>query len=286
MSSFYGRMVYFPARSHEEDGMQRVTVGDVEVIALVDMVGAYPAGDVYPDAGDALDAYRDVLDASGNVVLGFTSFLLRADRRTVLVDAGNGPEAQGQLMDELQQAGVAPGDIDTVVFTHLHGDHTGWNLERGTGAARFPNARYLVPRGDWEHYRSQTPPPDSFTRDVAPLEALGAIELIEGEHAISRSLVTLHTPGHTPGHMTVVVSSGGQEAYVLGDAFLTAVDVAEPEWATSWDWAAEPVRATRRMLLERIGASDALVAASHLPAPGLGRFVMGERRRTFRAVSP
>lgn len=266
--------------------MQRIMVGNVEVVALVDMVGAYPATSVYADAGSGLDAYQDLLDASGNVVLSFSSFLLRADGRTVLVDTGNGPEAQGKLMDELQQAGVRPGDIDTVVFTHLHGDHTGWNLLRESGGPRFPSARYLVPRGDWEHYGGQEPPPESFTRDVAPLEGLGALQLIEGEHTISPSLVTLHTPGHTPGHMTVVISSEGAEAYVLGDAFLTPVDVAEPEWVTSWDWAAEPVRSTRRMLLERIESSNALVAASHLTSPGLGRFVMTGRRRTFEVVQP
>lgn len=264
--------------------MQRVMVGNVEVVALVDMEDAYPADSVYADAGGALDGYRDLLDAAGNVVLSFSSFVLRADGRTVLVDTGNGPEAEGKLMEELRQAGIAPGDIDTVVFTHLHGDHTGWNLLRETGGPRFPSARYLVPRGDWEHYGAQTPPPDSFTRDVAPIEGLGALQLIEGEHTISPSLVTLHTPGHTPGHMTVVVSSEGQEAYVLGDAFLSPVDVAEPDWVTSWDWAAEPVRSTRRMLIERIGAKDSLVAGSHLTPPGLGRFVMTERRRTFEVA--
>lgn len=266
--------------------MQRVMVGTVEVVALVDMVDSYPADSVYPDAGSALDAYRDLLDASGNVAMSFSSFLLRADGRTILVDTGNGPEAQGQLMEELRQAGIAPGDIDTVVFTHLHGDHTGWNLLRESGGPRFPSARYLVPRGDWEHYGAQNPPPDSFTRDVAPLESLGALQLIDGEHTISPSLVTLHTPGHTPGHMTVIISSEGQEAYVLGDAFLSPVDVAEPDLVTSWDWAAEPVRATRRMLLERVGSSNALVAASHLTTPGLGRFVMTDRRRTFEVVKP
>ena len=264
--------------------MRRVTVGSVEVVGLVDGAGAYPAEGVYIDAGLALAAYRDLFDTDGNAPLPFQCFLLRADGQTVLVDTGNGPEADGQLLTELEAAGVQPGDIDAVLFTHLHGDHTGWNLHRDTGEPRFPRARYLVPRGDWEHYRAQDPPAASFARDIAPLEALGRLELIDGEHALSASLTTLHTPGHTPGHMTVVVRSGGEEAYVLGDAFLTAVDVAEPDWATSWDWAAPQVRETRRMLIERIEASNALVAASHLQVPGLGHFVMARSRRTFRAL--
>ncbi len=264
--------------------MERTTVGNVEVIALVDLVQSYGAARVYAETADRLDEYADLLDGAGNVTLNFASFLLRADGRTVLVDTGNGPEAGGKLLEELAAAGVREDEVDTVIFTHLHGDHTGWNLVRDSGAVRFPNARYLVPRGDWEHYAAQVPPPNSFARDVAPLERLGALELIDGEHAISPSLVTLHTPGHTPGHMSVVVSSLRQHAYVIGDAFLTPIDVAEPDWVTSWDWSATPVRETRRMLLSRIEPSNALVAASHLPVPGLGHFVRSEGRRAWRAI--
>ncbi|MSP22176.1 MAG: MBL fold metallo-hydrolase [Dehalococcoidia bacterium] len=264
--------------------MQRVTVGNVEITSLIDMASPSSAARVYVENADRLGEYQDLLDAAGNLVLTFASFLLRADGRTVLVDAGNGPEAQGKLMEELAAAGVRPDEIDAVVFTHLHGDHTGWNLDRDTGALRFPKARYLVPRGDWEHYRTQEPPPRSFSRDVAPLEALGVLELIDGEHTISPSLVTLHTPGHTPGHMSVVVTSQGQHAYVIGDAFLTPVDVAEPDWVTTWDWMPAPVRETRQMLLSRIESSNLLVAASHLP-DGLGHFGRSEGRRTWRVLS-
>lgn len=265
--------------------MQRIMVGDVEVVGLLDMVQSYGAAGVYTEVADRLGEYGDLLDAEGKVELSFASFLLRADGRTVLVDAGNGPEASGQLMEELAAARVSPEEVDAVLFTHLHGDHTGWNLDRETGKPRFPRARYMVPRGDWEHYRTQQPPPKSFTRDVAPLEAQSALELIDGDLELSPSLVTLHTPGHTPGHMSVVITSQGQQAYVIGDAFLTPIDVAEPDWVTSWDWSATPVRETRRMLLSRIEHSNSLVAASHLPAGGLGHFVRSEGRRSWRGLA-
>lgn len=264
--------------------MQRVMVGNVEVIALIDMVSPSNAARVYAETADRLGEYEDLLDASGNFVLTFACFLLRADGRTVLVDTGNGPEAQGQLLAELATAGVHPDEVDAVVFTHLHGDHTGFNLDRASGALTFSKARYLVPRADWDHYRAQQPPPNSFARDVAPLEALGALQLIEGDHTISSSLVTLATPGHTPGHLAVVVASEGQHAYVIGDAFLTPIDVAEPDWVTTWDWMPTPVRETRRMLISRIQPSNCLVAASHLPA-GLGHLVMSEGRRTWRGLA-
>jgi len=266
--------------------MQRARVGAVEVAALIDMVSPTNAARVYVETADRLGEYEDLLDQAGNVVLTYACFLLRADGLTVLVDTGNGPESQGRLLDEVAVAGVRPDEIDVVVFTHLHGDHTGFNLERGSGALTFPRARYLVPRGDWDHYRTQQTPPNSFTRDVTRLEALGALDLIEGDHAISPSLVTLHTPGHTPGHLTVVVASEGHQAYVVGDAFLTPIDVAEPDWVTAWDWMPTRVRETRRMLISRIQPSNSLVAASHLPGGGLGHFVMSEGRRTWRGLAP
>ena len=261
--------------------MRQVTVGDIEVVSLLDGTEAYEASSVYRDAGEALDRYDDLLDDEGRVTLPFSSFLLRGDGRTVLVDTGNGPEAQGTLLRELAEAGTRPGDIDAVVFTHLHGDHTGWNIDRASGGATFPIAQYLVPRGDWDHYRAAVPPSISFTRDVAALERLGVLELIDDGHRISPSLATLHTPGHTPGHMTIVVSSAGAEALVMGDAFLTGIDVAEPDWVTTWDWSAPEVRRTRQSLLARLDATGALLAASHLPAPGIGRFQVVDGRRTF-----
>jgi len=172
-----------------------------------------------------------------------------------------------------------------VIFTHLHGDHTGWNLLRESGQPRFPNARYLVPKADWDAGIAQDREGGSFNRDVRPLEALGALDLIEGEHTVTPSLTTLPTPGHTPGHTTIVVRSGGQEAYILGDAFLTQVDVAELEWVTSWDGDGADVVRTRTMLVERIEATNALIGASHLPAPGIGNFVTIDGRRTWRGVS-
>jgi glyoxylase-like metal-dependent hydrolase (beta-lactamase superfamily II) len=264
--------------------MERVKVGNVEVVSLSDMQQGYVAERVYTATGDRLGLYRGFLDEEGRVVLNFASFLLRGDGRTILVDAGNGPERDGKLLDELAAAGVAPAEIDTVLFTHLHGDHTGWNLDRATGKPLFANARYLVPRLDWEHYSHQSPAPASFTRDVAPLEALAVLELIEGDLQLSESLTTVAAPGHTPGHTAVAILSEGAHAVILGDAFISPIDIAEPDWPTSWDWDDAVTRQTRRMLIDRIEGQQALVGGSHLPEPSLGRFEMVEGRRSWMPV--
>ena len=267
--------------------MQRATVGEVEVIAVVDGAATYPATSVFPQAGDDdLQRYGAYLDADGGLEMPFCSFVLRDGDTTVLVDAGMGPEHDGGLLTDLAEAGVTPGDVDVVIFTHLHGDHTGWNIDRQSGQPVFTNARYLVSQTDWDEQRSNAEPPASFTRDVAPLEALGSLELIEPEHAISGTLAAVPTPGHTPGHLGVAIASGGAQGFILGDALLSRVDVEEPDWPNAWDAASATARQTRRALLERLEAQSALVGASHLPAPGLGHVVRTEGGYTWRPLAP
>ena len=256
--------------------VHRITVGDVEIIALSEGTGARPASWMFPEnAPSVLTAYRDLLDAEANVVMNFGCFVLRADGQTVLVDAGNGPERNGPLLRELEAAGVRVDEIDLVLFTHLHVAHTGWNIDRNTGAARFSHARYLVPRVDFEYYTAGGSA--SVAHDIAPLAALGALELIESE----RSLVTLPTPGHTPGHASIVVTSQGRHALISGDAFVSRVSLAEPDWHVAADWDGAVAARTRHALIVRAERDDALVALSHFPAPGLGHFATIEGRRTW-----
>lgn len=265
--------------------MLKSRVGNIDVVALVDAVAAYPATAVYSEAGDSLRQYAHLLDAEGKVVLNFGCYLLRDGDVMVLVDTGFGPEQDGRLLDELRAAGVDQAEIDFVLFTHLHGDHTGWNIDRGTGRPSFPRARYLVPGGDWAHYSRQEPPPASFERDVVPLMQAGCLELVDGERTITPGITAVPTPGHTPGHTSATVSSGGERGYVLGDVVISPIDLAEPEWPNRFDWDNDIARATRLRVLESLD-SRTLVAASHLPEPGLGYFILDGARRRWRGAEP
>ncbi len=262
--------------------MQKARVGKVEVIALSDGSNGYPAENVYPTAGEGLSGYADRLTADGKVELNFGCYLLRADGRTVLVDTGLGPESSGRLMDDLGEAGVATDAVDIVVFTHLHGDHTGWNIDRESGKPKFERARYLVPKGDWDHYAPQGR--GSFKRDILPLEATGCLDLFDGEHVISDSLTAIPTPGHTPGHTSIVISSEGERGLILGDVVISTIDLDQPRWQNTFDWDHGIARATRMSLLWRLEREGALVGASHLPAPGLGRFVRAESKRYWQPL--
>lgn len=252
--------------------MQETSIGTVEIVALVDNVMPYGGALVYPHAGEKLNAYKHLLDGNGAVALAFASFLVRDGSSTVLVDTGWGPEYQGKLLDELAAAGVSPAEVDTVIFTHLHGDHTGWNIDRATGKPIFGRARYLAPKADWDHYRAQDPQPGSFVRDMLPLEAEGRLEMVDGEHRLSPSLTAVPTPGHTPGHTSVAILSGGAHGYILGDVVISPIDALEPSFENSFDWDHGIAEKTRRRVMAELAERRALVGASHLPAPGLGRF--------------
>ncbi len=261
--------------------MQKTTIGSIEVTALVDLVRTYPATVVYPEIGDA-SRFAAYLDADGGLALGFSCYLLQDGGTTLLVDTGWGPENDGRLLAELAEAGVKPGQVTHVLFTHLHGDHTGWNIDRQSGLPIFANARHLVPQADWDHYGDGKT--DSFERDVRPLLAAGKMDLISGERTISPGLTAIPTPGHTPGHTSVAVSSGDARGFILGDVVISCVDAEEPELETVFDSDRPLAVRTRKATIERLIAERALVGASHLPAPGLGRFVRVNGRQFWQGI--
>lgn len=261
-------------------------VGSATVIALSDTEQAYGADGVYPRVDEAAWApYRDVLTGEGQILLNFGCYAVRADGRTVLVDTGWGPGFQGRLLDELAEAGVALDEVDAVAFTHLHGDHVGWNLigEGDAARPRFSRARYLVPAADWRHYTAQPEPSALLREQVFPLERLGVMNLIEGEHTLSPSVTLVPTPGHTPGHQSLAVLSGGERAYILGDVAITPVEAHETDWENRFDWDSAIARDTRHRVLDQLERDGSLVGASHFPKPGLGRFVRVDGRRAWQA---
>jgi glyoxylase-like metal-dependent hydrolase (beta-lactamase superfamily II) len=261
--------------------MQKTTVGSIELVALVDLVQTYPVSAVYPDIGDPT-RFAGYLDAESGVALGFACYLLRDGSTTLLVDTGWGPENNGRLLAELAEAGVKPGQVSHVIFTHLHGDHTGWNIDRASGRPLFPAARYLVPQKDWDEYgKGDTA---SFERDVRPLEGFGCLDLFDGERTISSGLNAVPTPGHTPGHTSVAVTSAGARGFILGDVVLTPIDAEEPGLESVFDGDRQLAVATRRKTLQRLVEEDSLVAASHLPPPGLGRFVRTSAGQAWAAM--
>jgi glyoxylase-like metal-dependent hydrolase (beta-lactamase superfamily II) len=274
-----------------------IRVGDVEIMALSDGTLEFDLCNFFPTIpADDWRQYASHLTEGHKVRFNLGSYLIRSAGRTVLVDTGLGPKPAdapeapwGQLMHDFQAQGVRPEDVDMVVMTHLHRDHVGWNLvARGEKyVPTFPNARYWMSAKDWEVCHQPDVQPQRFPNAPAcvwPLAELGLVELMTGEHSITRELTALPTPGHTPGHVSLLITSRGERALVLGDAAHNPVQVHETAWVSRADMDPELTRQTRRALMERLEREEIIVAAGHFQAPGFGRIVRLEGRRYWHGL--
>lgn len=261
----------------------RLTVGKVEMVSVSDGQGdmnpteAFPASDMETWRSE----YSDLVDDAGLIHPRFGSFVVRSSGKTILIDTGlGGPDAT--LLSELESAGVDREGIDLVVLTHIHPDHVGWNLS--DGSPTFPNARYLVTKTDWDHLtqpevRAQAPHVDE---QMIPLEGLNVLDLIEGEYSVTDELTTLPTPGHTPGHISIVVSSAGERVFILGDVAHSPAQAQYTDWSPVFDTDPDLARETRHTILDRLESEGTVVASGHFPDPGYGRFVRSGDRRVWQ----
>jgi len=199
----------------------------------------------------------------------------------VLVDVGSGNrfmENTGQLMGNLEAAGIDPYAITHVVITHAHPDHI-WGIRDGFDEAIIPDAEYLL--GEAEHdYWMQDGLVDRVPAEDQQfmLGAVNSIEvdgaewtLVQDGHEIVPGLTMIDTPGHTPGHMSLRVDSGDQSLIAMGDCMTHAyTNFAHPEWYNGFDADGDQTVATRKRLLDMCAEDRIAVLGYHFPFPGVG----------------
>ena len=261
----------------------KVDIGNVEVVSVSDGQGDMSPADVFP--ASSIDIWRseypDLLDDNDLIHPKFGSFALRSGGVLILVDTGlGGPD--GTLLTQLADSGIGREAVDLVVLTHIHPDHVGWNLS--DGSPTFPNARYLVTRTDWDYWtqpdvRAAAPHVDA---QMLPLEGLRVLDLIDGEYDVTDEVKTLPTPGHTPGHISLVVASAGQRGFILGDVAHSPAQAHYTDWSPGFDVDPDESRRTRRRVLDDLEREATLVASGHFPDSGFGRFVRSDGRRIWR----
>ena len=278
-------------------------VGNVDILSLTDAESDFPVplDQLYP--GTNLDQWRPFYDRYPETFGGpdkwhshWGCHLIRSQGRTILVDTGIGPNPPallggrpGRLPEELKANGISPEEIDTVFITHGHPDHVAWNLVDGT-AARFPRARYVMHRDEWEGLEKldaifvQVANTTYIHQTATPLRGLGVLDLLDGEKALTDEVTAIPTPGHTPGHMSLIVSSGGERACITGDVIVHPAMITEPDWAFGFDFEADKARESRKALLERIEAEALTIVGCHFPSPGYGRIVRLEGRRYWQSL--
>lgn len=275
----------------------RITVGNAEIVFVLDMVPPPRASDAFFEGVTADDwgPYQDILE-DGQIQLYYGHFFVRSGGKTVMVDTGMGPSPHpergnrtGDLLNQLKLQDANPEEIDIVVHTHLHADHVGWNLDLSgdTPKPYFPKARYLVPRMDWEHFtRPDVLASAPHVKDnVVPLEGLGLMELVDEGHNVTDEIITLATPGHTPGHQVILISSQGEKAMIVGDAMHSKVQVQEPDWCAGVDTNKDDSRRSRYALLERVENEGYVIAAGHFhPDDHIGKIITMEGRRFWQVL--
>ena len=215
-------------------------------------------------------------------VTPYLCLVINTGEHRVLVDTGAGGLAPttGKLVPNLQNEGIAPKDIDTVILTHGHPDHIGGNID-SEGKPAFPNARYIIWKDEWDFWTSEPNLAElkidehlkelliTFARNnLLPIQ--DQLNLVDRETEILPGIRTVAAPGHAPGHMAVTISSDSEQLMCTSDTVLLQIHLEQPDWYAAVDFAPEQAIATRRRLLNWAAAERALVLAFHFPFPGLG----------------
>lgn len=189
------------------------------------------------------------------------------------------------FLDELAAEGFARESVDFVLCTHMHYDHIGWNTMREgeRWVPTFPNARYLFARAEWDYYSQHDDFEYISVQDcVKPIIDAGLADFVDTDHRLTDEVSLVPTPGHTPGHVSVLIRSQGAEAFITGDMTHHPVQWAEPQWSCVSDKDRPRAEQTRRALRERLANSATLVIGTHFPEPCAGHVTVGADGARFK----
>lgn len=272
--------------------MDTVTFGDIRVDGISDGELHIPFERLFGDLDKRLFAKNGGVEGD-YLTATLTTFVIRTPYKTILVDTGQGPTLNsparfglgtrwGLLPQALQALSIHPDAVDTVVMTHLHADHIGWNTSDEEGEARpmFRRARYLLSAKEWAFWSAENDA--TVERHVRSLMALDRVALVNDNYEIVPGVSLFPTPGHTPGHTSVLILQRGEGGVITGDAAHHPTELESPEFGPSVDMDPGLARRSREALVERIERDGLVVFGTHFPPPNAGNLLRVEQKRMWR----
>lgn len=271
------------------------SIGDVKVSSIVETELPIPYHEKYPFMREATPValqripwlYPHYVEENGALKLSIQALLIESPDLKMIVDTCIGNDKPRKLigneslhtnfLDELASLDSSREEIDIVVCTHLHVDHVGWNtMKQGDRwQPTFPNARYLIGRKEFEYWSLDTSDDQVpvMQDSVTPIFDAGLADLVEMDHIISKEVRLIPTPGHTPGHVSVLIESQGQKAIITGDSMHHPCQIAEPDWAVTFDTDGTMASDCRKSLLNDIVDEPILLIGTHFAPPAAGHVI-------------
>jgi glyoxylase-like metal-dependent hydrolase (beta-lactamase superfamily II) len=270
------------------------TIGDITVTKIVELEMTGGSRFLLPQATpEAVLPIKwlqpHFADENGRLRMSIHSFIVETRTQRIVVDTCLGNDKQGRriphwndrdgpFLADLANAGFPAESIDTVLCTHLHVDHVGWNtrLENGKWVPTFPRAKYLIGRTEYEHWRAAKDRPDManiLADSVTPIIEAGLATMVETNEKISDEISLIPTLGHTPGHVSVMIQSQGEQALITGDFMHHPCQIAHPEWSTLADSDPDQGIETRRRMFQRLAGTPVLIIGTHFAGATAGRLV-------------
>ena len=270
--------------------MNQWQIGNIKITRImeIEMVGGtrFILPDATRDDCKSIEWLKpNFMDTEGNLKMSIHALVIDTGERRIIVDTCIGNDKQRSIaswsnlqtsfLTDLESAGYPRESIDTVLCTHLHVDHVGWNtmLVNDRWVPTFSNARYLLAEKEWQYWKDVDDDPlnaNILDDSVRPVFDAGLVDLIDWEHEVCEGVRLKPTPGHTPGHVSIQIESGGHRALITGDFIHHPCQMTRTDWCSSADYDQVAARATRDALLEDCADTPILVIGTHFATPTAG----------------